>query len=73
MSHRQGILADLAAEAGRRATYQRQMRNVIGTRAATAKWKRSRLNELAALLERSDIIIDALLDDLWETMREVAA
>lgn len=73
MTRRDGILADLTAEAHRRTTYQRQMRNVIGTRAATAKWKRGRLAELAALIERSDLVIDALLDDLWETMREVAA
>ena len=64
MTRRDGILADLTAEAQRRTTYQRQMRNVIGTRAATAKWKRARLGELAALIERSDIVIDALLDDL---------
>jgi hypothetical protein len=71
MRNRHGILADLAAEAARRTTYKRQMHNVIDTRAATTRWKRGRLAELDALIERSDIIIDALLDDLWATSEHV--
>ena len=72
MSHRDGILADLRAEQERRTTYRRQWQNVALTKAATAKWRRARQAELAALIERSDIILDALLDELLE-MREVAA
>lgn len=64
-----GILADLKAEQERRTTYRRQRATVLATTAATSKWKRARTLELDSLIERSDLIIEILLETLWDQMK----